>query len=163
MTRQVWFRALIVICGACQILGMALYGTQFLVSVFGTKTTISWVFHEIAEVTAFLALVLGSVLTLILISGLLRRQEKLEYQVDAASQRFQDVILQQFSEWDLTEAEAEIGMLLIKGMSIADIANLRGRSQATVKAQNSAIYQKSGLANRSQLVSYFVEELTSGI
>ncbi|MGB1236136.1 MAG: response regulator transcription factor, partial [Planktomarina sp.] len=148
---------------AAQATGLGLYGTQFLVSVFGTQTQVSWMFHEVAQLAAFLALVLGTVLSAVLLASSFRRQEKLEYQVDAARKRFQDILHKQFADWDLTEAETEIGMLMIKGLSIAEIAELRGRSQATVKAQNSAIYQKSGMANRAQLVSYFVEDLTSGI
>lgn len=154
---------LILACFLAQSVGLGLYGTKFLVSVFGTTTKTSWLFHEISELAAFIALILGTVFTAILLVQLLRRQQKLEYQVDAASKRFQDVIMAQFKDWDFTDAEVEIGMLLIKGLSIAEIAELRGRSQATVKAQNSAIYQKSGMANRAQLVSYFVEELTSGM
>ncbi|MGV6840123.1 MAG: helix-turn-helix transcriptional regulator [Planktomarina sp.] len=154
---------LVIACFVTQFVGLGLYGIRFWVSVFGTTTKISWLFHEISELAALIALFLGTVFTAVLLVQLLRRQQKLEYQVDAASKRFQDVIMAQFKDWDFTEAEVEIGMLLIKGLSIAEIAHLRGRSQATVKAQNSAIYQKSGMANRAQLVSYFVEELTSGM
>ena len=151
------------ICAVAQSAGLILYGTQFLVSVFGINRQVSWMFHEVAELAAFVALLVGTVLSGLLLAIALRRQEKLEDQVEAAGKRFLDIIHKQFADWGLSDAEVEIGILMIKGMSIAEIAALRGRSQATVKAQNSSIYQKSGMANRAQLVSYFVEDLTSGI
>ncbi|MEO0357713.1 MAG: LuxR C-terminal-related transcriptional regulator [Pseudomonadota bacterium] len=163
MTARTTSTVLLVICFIAQLVGLGLYGVQFFVSVFGVGFQTSWMFHEIAELAAFFALLIGVCLTAVVVSGFKKRQTKLEFQVDAASQRFQDVIVAQFGDWGFTEAEKEIGMLLIKGMSIAEIAELRNRSQATVKAQNTAIYQKSGLNNRAQLVSYFVEELTSGL
>ena len=86
----------------------------------------------------------------------------LEGKVEAAGGRFHDMIIDQFQKWVLSEAESEIGILLIKGMSIAEIADLRDRRQATIQVKNSAIHQESGMYNRAQLVSYFVEELTSG-
>lgn len=119
-------------------------------------------FHEIAELSALLALIVGVVALGFVLRRYQKRQDRMQSQLDAASVRFGEVIEAQFKAWSFTEAEVEIGMLLIKGLSIAEIAELRARSQATVKAQNTAIYQKSGLANRAQLVSYFVEELTSG-
>ncbi len=163
MTSRTTTLVLVVACLMAQIIGLGLYGIQFFVSVFGVGFQTSWMFHEIAELAAFFALLIGVCLTGFVVMGFQKRQSRLEYQVDAASQRFQDVIVAQFTEWGFTDAEQEIGMLMIKGMSIAEIAELRGRSQATVKAQNTAIYQKSGLNNRAQLVSFFVEELTSGL
>ncbi len=145
-----------------QAIGLLLYGYQLWVLVFAQSRQISWVFYEITEIAAFVALFVGTIVSVIAFRRLSERTERLESKVDAAASRFHDVIVDQFKAWGFTEAECEIGMLMIKGMSIAEIAELRGRSQATVKAQNSSIYQKSGLANRAQLVSYFVEELTSG-
>ncbi|MGB0799053.1 MAG: helix-turn-helix transcriptional regulator, partial [Planktomarina sp.] len=91
-----------------------------------------------------------------------QREEVMHGKLVQASSRFQEVIELQFVEWGFSATESEIGILLIKGLSIAEIAEIRNRSQATIKAQNTSIYNKSGMANRAQLVSYFVEELTSG-
>lgn len=155
-------RILLAICFLAQLFGLFLYGYQLLILIFATTVQINWLFYEFTEIVAFLALLIGSIVSLFALLRLQERTQRLESKLDAASSRFHDVIIDQFHAWSFSEAECEIGMLMIKGMSIAEIADLRGRSQATVKAQNSAIYQKSGLANRAQLVSYFVEELTSG-
>ena len=145
-----------------QLAGLLIYGSQLWILIFSEEQVINWVFYEFAQVAAFFALLLGVIAGLWLFKLASERTKVLEGKVEAAGGRFHDVIIDQFKKWGLSEAESEIGMLLIKGMSIAEIADLRGRSQATIKAQNSAIYQKSGMNNRAQLVSYFVEELTSG-
>lgn len=149
-------------CVAVQVTGLALFGFQFFVTVFETSLRTSWAFQELAEISAFLALLIGTIASTALLYRGKRRERRMQSQLDAASHRFQQVIEEQFLQWGFTAAEVEIGVLMIKGLSIAEIAELRRRSPATIKAQNSSIYQKSGLANRAQLVSYFVEELTSG-
>ena len=44
-------------------------------------------------------------------------------------------------------------------MSNNEIAELRGTSDGTVKAQLNAVYKKAGLESRTQLLGYFIEEL----
>ncbi len=155
-------RRILAVCFVAQFAGLLLYGYLLVVLVFAKNLRISWFLYEITEVVAFLALLIGCCISVYLFFKLQAKTEQLESKLDVASSRFHDVITDQFQAWGFTDAESEIGMLMIKGMSISEIAELRGRSQATVKAQNSSIYQKSGMNNRAQLVSYFVEELTSG-
>ncbi|WP_372655213.1 helix-turn-helix transcriptional regulator [Halobacteriovorax sp.] len=70
-----------------------------------------------------------------------------------------EAINQQFKIWGLTDSEADVALLLVKGLSMKEIAAARGTSEATVRQQSSAIYQKSNLDNRNQLTSYFLEDL----
>jgi DNA-binding CsgD family transcriptional regulator len=65
----------------------------------------------------------------------------------------------QLKSWGLTEAEQDIAFLLIKGMSINEIAELRKTSQQTTRQQASVIYKKSDLAGRAQLSAFFLEDL----
>lgn len=65
----------------------------------------------------------------------------------------------QFAEWGLTPAEAEIAGLMLKGVRMREIATLRGTSETTIRQQAQGIYRKSGLANRSELSAYFLEDL----
>ena len=50
-------------------------------------------------------------------------------------------------------------LLLIKGLSLAEIAALRETREGTIKAQSNAIYRKAEVAGRAQLVSLFIEDL----
>ncbi len=68
-------------------------------------------------------------------------------------------IQNQFSRWKLSKAEAEVGLLLLKGLSHKEIAAVRGTGERTAKEQARALYRKSGLSGRSTLSSFFLEDL----
>jgi DNA-binding CsgD family transcriptional regulator len=68
-------------------------------------------------------------------------------------------IQQQFNSWQLTRAEAEVGMLMLKGLSHQEIANVRDASERTIRDQARAIYRKSGVSGRSELSAFFLEDL----
>ncbi|MBT5549994.1 MAG: hypothetical protein HOJ79_05895 [Nitrospina sp.] len=65
----------------------------------------------------------------------------------------------QFAHWQLTPAETEVGFLLLKGFSLKEIADIRNTKLKTVQQQSQAIYQKTGLASRSELAAFFLEDL----
>ncbi|MEZ5935223.1 MAG: LuxR C-terminal-related transcriptional regulator [Alphaproteobacteria bacterium] len=65
----------------------------------------------------------------------------------------------QFHDWRLSEGEADIAGLMLKGLSHKEIANLRESSEATVRQQARSIYKKSGLAGRAELSAFFLEDL----
>ena len=68
-------------------------------------------------------------------------------------------IQKQFSRWELTQAESEVGLLILKGFSHQEIADIRGASERTVREQARALYRKAGLAGRSELSAFFLEDL----
>jgi DNA-binding CsgD family transcriptional regulator len=65
----------------------------------------------------------------------------------------------QFESWQLTQSEREIGLLMLKGFSHGEISGLRGTTEATVRHQARAVYQKSGMPGRSAFCAYFLEDL----
>jgi len=71
----------------------------------------------------------------------------------------QNAIWEQFERWRLTPSEADIALLMLKGLSHKEIARLRNSSEATVRQQATAIYSKSGLASRAELSAFFFEDL----
>lgn len=68
-------------------------------------------------------------------------------------------IASQFEKWDLTQAEREVGLLILKGMSYKEIAILRDVSEKTVRQQAHSIYKKAKLSGRAALSAYFLEDL----
>ncbi len=68
-------------------------------------------------------------------------------------------IEKQFEEWQLTGAEREVGLLMLKGFSHREVAGLRGTTEATVRHQARAVYQKSSLQGRAAFCAYFLEDL----
>jgi DNA-binding CsgD family transcriptional regulator len=68
-------------------------------------------------------------------------------------------IFKQFERWGLTQAEVEVGMLMLKGLSLQEVADVRATSERTIREQARSIYRKSGLAGRSELSAFFLEDL----
>jgi DNA-binding NarL/FixJ family response regulator len=68
-------------------------------------------------------------------------------------------IEKQFEKWQLTPAEREVGLLMLKGFSHRELAGLRGTTEATVRHQAQTIYQKSALPGRSAFCAFFLEDL----
>ena len=70
-----------------------------------------------------------------------------------------DVMRKQFSQWELSPSESEVALLLIKGLSMKEIADARQVKEKTVRQQATSIYAKSGYAGRHELVAHFIEDL----
>lgn len=66
---------------------------------------------------------------------------------------------EQLDSWQLTYAEKEVALLLIKGMSTKEVALYRGTSEKTVRQQASHVYAKANLENRAELAAFFLEDL----
>jgi DNA-binding NarL/FixJ family response regulator len=93
--------------------------------------------------------------------AILLREDNIKYRNEA--QVFLEgiavVIDRQFSEWKLTNSEKEVALLMLKGLSNKQIAEIRNTSEKTIQSQASQIYSKSSLESRAQLSAYFLEDL----
>jgi DNA-binding CsgD family transcriptional regulator len=69
----------------------------------------------------------------------------------------------QFTRWNLTDAEREVALLLLKGLSTKEIAAVRAGSERTVREHARAIYAKAGLTGRAALSAFFLEDLLAPI
>jgi DNA-binding NarL/FixJ family response regulator len=74
-----------------------------------------------------------------------------------------EAIDRQFLAWKLTEAERDVGLLILKGMSLKEIAAVRVTSERTIRAQAQSIYAKAGLSGRAALSAFFLEDLLAPI
>jgi DNA-binding CsgD family transcriptional regulator len=74
-----------------------------------------------------------------------------------------EAIDRQFLTWKLTEAEREVGLLILKGLSLKEIAGARVTSERTIRAQARSIYAKAGLSGRAALSAFFLEDLLAPI
>lgn len=66
---------------------------------------------------------------------------------------------QQFNEWHFSPAEKDVALLLIKGLSLKEIAEVRHTSEKTIRVQSLAVYAKASLKGRSELAAFFLEDL----
>ena len=69
----------------------------------------------------------------------------------------------QFTRWNLTDAEREVALLLLKGLSTKEIAAVRAGSERTVREHARSIYSKAGLTGRAALSAFFLEDLLAPI
>jgi DNA-binding CsgD family transcriptional regulator len=81
-----------------------------------------------------------------------------QYVIDARK-RLGDVISQQFDEWLLTPSEKEVGLMLLKGLSLKEIAALRETLEKTVRQQASSIYKKASINGRHAFSAWFIEDI----
>lgn len=76
-----------------------------------------------------------------------------------ARKKLGNVVTQQFSEWALTGSETEVGWLLLKGLSLKEIAMVRSTQEKTVRQQASSIYKKAGISGRHAFSAWFIEDI----
>jgi DNA-binding CsgD family transcriptional regulator len=70
-----------------------------------------------------------------------------------------EAIDRQFERWGLSPAEREVALLLVKGLSHREAAEVRATSERTVRQQALAVYRKAGLNGRAELAAFFLEDL----
>lgn len=117
--------------------------------------------HFAIEVIANLSLIAAMVFEGAYLVRLLRRQARADRALSVASGALNEVMEGYFADWGLTPSEADVARFTIKGCSIAEIARFRGSAEGTVKTHLNAIYRKSGMQGRAQLVNLLIEELLS--
>lgn len=120
---------------------------------------IGWRAHEAFEIAAALALVVGLVFGAHALVLAQREAQAAQEKLRRASAAFAELLAERFAEWRLTTAERDVALFALKGMSTAEIAQLRATSEGTVKAQTASIYRKAGVTSRGQLMSLFIEDL----
>jgi DNA-binding CsgD family transcriptional regulator len=69
------------------------------------------------------------------------------------------VLQAQFEEWNLTQTEKEVALLLLKGLSFKEIAAVRNTLEKTVRQQASSIYKKAGVGGRHEFSAWFIEDI----
>ena len=147
---------LIGILAAVDLIADAREGTRFL--------------HLLAEGAVVMIALTGAIM---LIRHLLReakdlgrrlegsRQEAIQWREEAQSliRGLGVEIDRQFGKWNLTSAEKEVALFLLKGLSHKEIARIRHVSEATTRQQARTIYKKAGVAGRHDLAAFFLEDL----
>lgn len=129
--------------------------------------------HLLVEATIAFAALVGIVLLLrgsFALRRSLAEEKKLssQLQLEAENWRSQakkyveglsQTIDSQLTSWKLTQSEKEIAFLLLKGLSLKEIAEIRKTTEKTTRTQSISIYSKAGLAGRSELAAFFLEDL----
>jgi len=145
------------------ILFQMLCAVIFLLDVFKDMATLGRTFwtdlHQFPELGAALGLGVGITLQFRFLAEMIRRDASLTRGMNLAAGALAKVMESYFQDWQLTRAEQDVAGFTIKGYAIAEIAQMRGSAEGTVKTHLNAIYRKAGVTGRAQLVSLLVEDL----
>ena len=141
------------------LMAVQLICTVFFVHDVASDYFLDFSLHFGTELFAVLALVSAILTEGWLVWDLLKRNNRLAKNLDLARSAMGDIIESHLDQWKLTDSERDVARLLIKGMNISDIAAARQSGIGTVKVHLNAIYRKSGVHNRGELMSLLFDSL----
>ncbi len=112
--------------------------------------------HMALEIALFFAAALAGALLIGRARADARRSRE---EKDIIVRGVSETIERQFDAWGATPAEREVGILLLKGLSHKEIAQMRETGEATVRQQAFSLYRKAEVAGRAELSAHFLEDL----
>ncbi len=119
------------------------------------------IFHIAIELAVFLAISIVLFYELQHAKSLAKKIEIEKSKTARLAGELLSVMREQFSKWSLTPSESEVALLVIKGLSMKEIAAARNVKEKTVRSQATSIYAKSGYTGRHELAAHFIEDLMS--
>ena len=141
---------------AVQVICAAVFLIDVLTDI-NELSVLSW--QLLPEALASIGLFVGIAFEVVFLMHLLRRKASLERSVGMASAALQSVIEGHFDDWKLTPSERDVAALMVKGLSISEIAEVRGSAEGTVKAHLNAIYRKANARNRAEVLSHIMDTM----
>ena len=124
----------------------------------GTPYSKEEVIHLVFEGGAVVALLFGMVSLFNYTSFLKNQNIKAQMQLSALKVDFDEYVRNQFAKWELTVAEKDVALLLLRGLNTSDIADLRSVSVGTIKVQAHNVFGKSGVSSRVEFMALFMDE-----
>jgi len=119
--------------------------------------------HILLEAGIFIAVLLALAFAAKRIVDLYATITDTRSEVSRLKRHLTQVIRAEFEQWQLTASEKEIALLLIKGLSMREIADIRQVKEKSVRQQSTGIYTKARVANRHELSAYFIEDLLTPV
>jgi DNA-binding CsgD family transcriptional regulator len=78
-------------------------------------------------------------------------------EVEALLHRMGTALNEHFARWALTDAEREIAIQILKGLSYKEVAAERGTTERTVRHQALAVFRKAGVSGRAEMAAFFLQ------
>ena len=127
---------------------------------FTSATPYSWsdLVHLSFEAASVIFMMAGLILLRERIQHLKERDVLYNKKLQALREDFDALVHKKFDSWKLTTAEADVALLLLRGLGTGDIAELRQSAIGTVKVQAHHVLQKAGVSSRVELMSLFLDE-----
>jgi DNA-binding NarL/FixJ family response regulator len=70
--------------------------------------------------------------------------------------RLREAVEQQFTQWDFSPSQKQIALYLLKGMSLKEIAQIKGSTFTSIRQQAHVLYHQAGLGGRAELSAFFL-------
>ena len=121
--------------------------------------TASWQVHEIIAMVTFLGFFTGGLLIWYSYNLTQKNYREMQQVLRSAQGEFFEMLTLQFDRWELSEAERDVALLTVKGMTVNEISELRNTSVGTIKSQNNSIYRKADVKSRTQLLGKLIDQL----
>jgi len=114
--------------------------------------------HTIFEFFAVVGLLFGSVTMWRTLEYNLQLNVKANETIEIQKGHFDEIALSRFNSWEFTASEKDVAKLILRGLSLKEIAEARGVSIGTIKAQTNSIFRKSKTENRAAFLGLFIDE-----
>ena len=85
--------------------------------------------------------------------------ELLHSKLKEIGKEYSKYLHKQFEAWKLTPSEQEVALILLKGLSFKEIADVRKTKEKTVRQQASNIYHKAKVSSRHEFAAWFFEDM----
>ncbi len=93
------------------------------------------------------------------VEHLSQENKQIKDQLKKFSGDFHQIINLQMEQWNFSDSEKDIGRLIMKGLNMKEIAQIRQTNESTVRQQATSIYKKANLHGRQEFIAYFLEDL----
>ncbi len=87
------------------------------------------------------------------------RLSQLDNHSEELGNQYRAVMQEQFVAWQLTPSEQDVVIMMLKGLSFREIAELRETREKTVRQQATSVYRKAGVTSRNELAAWFLEDM----
>jgi DNA-binding CsgD family transcriptional regulator len=87
------------------------------------------------------------------------RHQELKEKIVQYKTDIHDYLQINFISWKLTKSEKDIALLLFKGCTGKEIAEIRNTNYQTVRSQISRIYRKAKVKNHNQFMATLMEDI----
>lgn len=115
-------------------------------------------FHLIFEMLAVIGLGYAVITLRVYLRLIQAEAERSRETIHMLRGNFDEVLRDKFEDWGLTTAERDVTLLIIRGLSVADIAAARNTAPGTIKAQSTSIFRKIGVGSKTELMSAIIDE-----
>lgn len=111
------------------------------------------------EIISFISIVFGLIAMFGLIKSINKENQIKDDKINIFQGDFENAVNTHFKNWNLTKSEHEIGMLLLKGLDLSEIASIRDSKIGTIKVHCNKIYKKSNCKSRAEFMSILMDDI----